>query len=117
MNGEGEGASVPGTRRIRHRRPAATSWALLGLVAIGVAGCASDNTNGYGDPGARPLPQGYTCQGIKSEMARLDARGVRSAIEARQGGAKLSGQRAADADRYNQLLNYYLGSRCHMVSR
>ncbi len=90
----------------------AVAFAAATLLAAGLQGCASDGSQG-GDPGARPLPSGYTCQGIKSEMSRLDSRGVRSAVEAKQAGQKLSPSRAADADRYNQLLSYYLGARCH----
>ena len=85
--------------------------AVAGMLAL--AGCASDGNKG-GDPGAKSLPQGYTCQSVKAEIAKLDSRGVRSSVEAKSAGAKLSPQKAADADRYNQLLDYYLGARCHV---
>jgi hypothetical protein len=54
-----------------------------------------------------------TCPSLKSEMDKLVSRGVSSSIEGRQAGRKLSPQQNADADRYNELLSYYLGARCH----
>jgi hypothetical protein len=85
--------------------------AVAGLCAL-LAGCAQEARGG--DPGARPLPPGSTCQSLKSEMDRLVGRGVPSAIERRQAGGKLSPAQNADADRYNELLSYYLGGRCHV---
>lgn len=82
-------------------------------VAIAIAGCASQN-NSNGDPGARPLPAGQTCQSIRAELNKLDSRGVPAKIEASQSGKKLSPGDKADVDRYNQLLNWYLGGRCHV---
>ncbi len=82
------------------------------LTAALLAGCAN-SASGNGDPGARPLPPGSSCQSLKAEMDRLLGRGVSSSIESRQAGRKLSPQQSADADRYNEVLNYYLGGRCH----
>lgn len=79
-----------------------------------LAGCANDAKSGGGDPGARPLPAGMTCPSVKSEMDKLVGRGVSSSIEARQAGRKLGPQQSAEADRYNELLSYYLGARCHV---
>lgn len=84
----------------------------LMIMCAVLAGCAS-NASTNGDPGARPLPPGSTCQSLKGEMDGLVRRGVSSSIEARQSGRKISPQQSADADRYNQLLNDYLGARCH----
>ena len=90
---------------------------LFGLVCLTVAGallagCAQEAKSG-GDPGAKPLPAGMSCPGLKTEMDRLVGRGVQGMIESRQGGKKLSPAQNADADRYNELLNYYLGARCY----
>lgn len=87
----------------------------LTVLAVGglMAGCAAQGAPG-GDPGARPLPQGYTCQSVRAELNKLDARGVQSKVEAVNAGRKVSPQDKADADRYNQLLNFYLGGRCHV---
>jgi hypothetical protein len=85
---------------------------MLGIAA-GLAGCAS-NAGPYGDPGARPMPPGYSCQSVRAELNRMDARGIRPKVEAASAGQKLSPQNQADVDRYNYLLNVYLGARCHV---
>jgi hypothetical protein len=78
-----------------------------------MAGCAADGVGG-GDPGGRPLAMGQTCQSVRAELNRLDAKGTPSKIEAIQAGRKVTPEGRADADRYNQLLNDYLGARCHV---
>jgi len=83
-------------------------------VACALAGCAGGGSKG-GDPGAKALPAGQTCQSIKSELDRMVGRGVQSAVEANAAGRKLSPAQKADADRYNELLAYYLGGRCHVI--
>jgi hypothetical protein len=88
------------------------SATLLGVV-IGLAGCASD-AGPYGDPGARAMPAGYSCQSVRTELNRLDAKGTRPRVEAASTGQKLNPQAQADVDRYNYLLNVYLGARCHV---
>ncbi len=93
------------------RRPAKAGIA-FGLVAL-LAGCAAESKSG-GDPGARPLPAGSTCQSIKAELAALDSRGVPAKVEAVWQNKKVSEKDKADAGRYNQLLNYYLSGRCHV---
>ena len=85
---------------------------VAGLAAAIVAGCGG--ATGNGDPGAKPLPAGQTCQTIFSEMQRLQGRGVQSAIERQQSGGSLSPGQKSDADSYNRLLNDYLGARCHV---
>jgi len=39
---------------------------------------------------------------------------VQNAVEAEASGRKQSAQQKADADRYNTMLNQYLGARCHV---
>jgi hypothetical protein len=87
----------------------------FGALALAVlaAGCAADNEPG-GDPGARPMPAGYTCQSVRSELDKLDRQGAQSKVEAANRGGKVSADTKAVADRYNLLLNYYLGARCHV---
>jgi hypothetical protein len=80
--------------------------------ALVLAGCA--NEGGYdGDPGAIALPAGQSCGSIRQELNRLDAKGTQSKVEAASQGKKLPPAQQADVDRYNQLLNQYLGARCH----
>ena len=84
---------------------------LLAAAAGFLAGCAQEAKSG--DPGARPLPAGMTCPSIKGDMDRMVGHGVQGLIEGRQSGKKLTPAQNAEADRYNELLNYYLGARCY----
>ena len=84
----------------------------IGLIAL-LGGCAAEGKAG-GDPGARPLPPGMTCQTVRQELNGLDAKGVPAKVEAVSAGRKVSEADKAAAARYNQLLNYYLGGRCHV---
>ena len=99
------------------RRPAVLGAVrVAGLAAVCIlAGCANDDGKRRGgDPGARAMPAGYSCQSVRAELNRLDAKGTRAKVEAATNGQKLSPQAQAEADRYNELLNYYLGARCHV---
>jgi hypothetical protein len=91
------------------------STALRRLAAVAavalLAGCAAD---GYGDPGAAPLAAGQSCGSIRQELNKLDAKGTQGKVEAASQGKKLAPGAQADVDRYNYLLNQYLGARCHV---
>jgi hypothetical protein len=93
-------------------RTSSIAVAAFALIAVGVAGCA--NTGTGGDPGAMAMPAGQSCQSVRAELNRLDAKGTPSKVEAAGRGARLSPAARADVDRYNQLLNLYLGARCHV---
>ena len=89
---------------------------LIGLgfaigLAVGLAGCGGA---AGGDPGAKSLPMGQSCQSIRSELNRLDSRGVPNLVEKASNGSKLSDAQRAEADNYNRLLGNYLGARCHV---
>lgn len=86
------------------------------LLAVGVVmqGCASGGTGTGYDPGAAHLPMGKSCKSIRSELNRLDAKGVPALVERSQRGGKLSSSQKASVDLYNQLLTQYLGARCHV---
>lgn len=86
---------------------------LVGALAA-LAGCAEDGGGYGGDPGARPLAAGQTCGTIRQELNRLDSRGTQAKVEAATQGKKLPPAAQADVDRYNDLLNQYLGARCHV---
>lgn len=94
----------------RIKRVAASALIVPSLV---LAGCAGNSGTG-GDPGAKPLPPGATCQSIQAELNRMVDHGVQGSVEAQSAGRKISAQQKADADRYNQLLEQYLGARCHV---
>lgn len=93
--------------------------ALRGAVVLAVgaamvlAGCASNDTGKNGPP-AIALPAGETCQSVRAELNRLDARGTPSLIESANAGRKLTPPQREQVDRYNQLLGKYLGARCHV---
>mgnify|MGYP006877928275 CR=1 FL=1 len=80
-------------------------------MVLALGGCAGGTG---GDPGAKPLPMGETCQSLRAQLDRLLSRGVQSKVEALSAGRKLSPKDKADAEAYNRLLNQYLGARCHV---
>ena len=80
-------------------------------AALALGACAGGGSSN-GDPGARSLPAGQSCQTIRAELNKMDSQGAQAKVEAAQKGGA-SPQTKAVADRYNQLLNYYLGARCH----
>jgi hypothetical protein len=86
---------------------------LCAAIAIAaLAGCESDGYNG--DPGAQPLASGQSCGSIRQELDALDRKGAQGKVEAATQGKKLAPKDKADVDRYNTLLNQYLGARCHV---
>ena len=93
-----------------------TAFKLAAVVLAGVAlsGCASGNVASGGDPGAIAMPSGSSCQSVRGELNRLDSKGTPSRVDAASRGAKLPPAQQAEVDRYNQLLNLYLGARCHV---
>lgn len=92
----------------------AVRWAVLAAALATLAGCAEEGGSYGGDPGARPLAAGQSCGSIRQELNRLDSRGTQAKVEAATQGKKLPPAAQADVDRYNDLLNQYLGARCHV---
>jgi hypothetical protein len=94
-------------------RGGAFRLALLGAAGTAVlaGGCASGGGTG---PTSKALANGETCGSIKSQLNKLDAKGVPASVQAQAAGKKISGAQKADADLYNRLLNDYLGARCHV---
>jgi hypothetical protein len=62
-----------------------------------------------------PLASGQSCGSFRQDLNRLDAKGTQGKVEAASAGRKLSPAAQADVDRYNMLLNQYLGARCHVM--
>lgn len=83
--------------------------AVLGLV---LGGCSSSGKSR--DPGPRALGAGQTCDGVRRHLTQLDNRGVRSLVERHQRGDKLTAYQRSEVNRYNELLDQYLGARCHV---
>jgi hypothetical protein len=84
----------------------------LVVATAGLQGCGG--ASGSGDPGARSLPAGQSCDSIRGELNRLDSKGVPAQVERASNGGKLNPSQRADVDKYNDLLNQYLGARCHV---
>ena len=90
--------------------------AVLGIVSAIVAAASLQGCGGAagGDPGARSLPSGQSCQSIRGDLNRLDSKGTQSLVERASNGGKLSPGQRTDVDAYNRLLDQYLGARCHV---
>ena len=86
-------------------------WLAVAVTMAALTGCADGG--GFGDPGGMPLASGQSCGSIRGELDKLDRRGTQSKVEAASQGKKLSARDKGDVDRYNSLLNQYLGARCH----
>ena len=85
---------------------------LAAAAVIGtLAGCAEGDS--FGDPGAATLASGQSCGTIRQELDALDRKGTQAKVEAASAGKKLAPKDKGDVDRYNTLLNQYLGARCH----
>ncbi len=86
---------------------AAAPAILLTLVMAGCGGgsaqAPSSSFTGNGD-----------CKSTKAEMGKLVAQGVEADINAASSGRTLSPEAQSRVDRYNGLLESYLGSRCHV---
>jgi hypothetical protein len=96
--------------------PGRRTFELAAVIGVGLAlsACSGGGGGPGGDPGARPLPAGTTCQSIRAELNKLDSQGAQSKVEAVNSGRKVDDKTRAVASRYNELLNYYLGGRCHV---
>ncbi len=85
----------------------------LGLAVLSALGGCADGQGGTGgDPGARPLASGQSCQSLRAELNKMDSQGAQGKVE-RASKGKVDPATQAVADRYNGLLNQYLGARCH----
>ena len=96
------------------RRTRAYGGAFFVTLAMLLAGCAGNTGGGPSDPGAQSLAAGETCQSIRTNLNQLDKQGVPSLVEQQNSGKKLGAPQKAKADLYNQLLDKYLGARCHV---
>ncbi len=83
------------------------------IMASALSGCAEGSASG-GDPGARSLPMGQSCQSIRAELNRLDSRGAQGKVQAAAEGRRLGPGDMEVVNRYNSLLGQYLGARCHV---
>ncbi|MGI9523847.1 MAG: hypothetical protein ACR2PG_19620 [Hyphomicrobiaceae bacterium] len=56
---------------------------------------------------------GGNCKSLKMELSKYEARGIQYKADAAGRGAKLSAKQRDEVDRYNNLLDSYLGNSCH----
>jgi hypothetical protein len=94
-------------------RAAVRRVGLFTMIGVAVALSACSGGGAGGDPGARALPSGMSCQSLRADLNRMDSQGAQSKVEAASQG-KGSAENKAVADKYNTLLNHYLGARCHV---
>lgn len=85
----------------------------VAIAAMAIALAACEDGHSSGDPGAHSLPTGKTCQSIRHELDQMDASGAQPKVE-RASHGKVDAATQAVADHYNELLNEYLGARCHV---
>lgn len=83
----------------------------VAVGSVALAGCETSNASG--DPGARALPAGASCQTIRADLNRMDSQGAQSTVEASTQGKRMTPAQQSVVERYNGLLNQYLGARCH----
>lgn len=81
---------------------------LAAAASLHVAGCATT-----GGPDGPSIDRS-ACAAKKTELSQLDKEGVPALVEAQSRGKKLASAQKAKADRYNELLNEYLGAHCHV---
>lgn len=86
---------------------------IVSFAAFAAGGCAAQS--GPKDPGPRPLSAGQTCQSLRTEMDSLDRRGARGIVESHLAGRPLTPEKTSMASRYLNLLDQYLGARCHVA--
>lgn len=86
--------------------------AIVAAATLMLAGCETSGSGPGGDPGARPLAAGSSCQSLRAELNKMDSQGAQAKVE-RASRGKVDPATQAVADRYNSLLNQYLGARCH----
>lgn len=84
-------------------------WKIVGgmMIAAGLAACS-----GTEGPQAPPMLADNACAQLRSDLNTMDKRGVPGLVDSRNNGKKLSPQQDAEASRYNQVLDQYLGGQC-----
>jgi uncharacterized protein YgbK (DUF1537 family) len=113
MNGL-QGSLIFETWRRSQLRSIARSL-LRSSVVLGTCGLLGACAGGATGPSAVGFSGGISnCQAARAELNHLDAQGVPNKIVAAQAGSKVSPQTRAQIDRYNELLNVYLGNQCHV---
>ena len=82
---------------------------LVLAVGLGLAACGGPAPGG---PAPRAGPNG--CKSLQKELKSYERKGVAGWAQAKSAGKKLSKSKKADLRIYNELLNKYLGGKCHL---
>lgn len=85
------------------------------MLALALAGCASSMSQIGAPPAAAPVLTDRSCQSLRSEIMKREARGAARLVDRKNDGGKLNPREQAEIDTYNSLLNEYLGARCHLT--
>ena len=84
-------------------------WKTVGSLMMVAALAACSGTDG---PQSPPMLADNTCAQLRTDLNSMDKRGVPGMIDARNNGKKLGAQQDAEVNRYNQVLDQYLGGQC-----
>lgn len=88
-------------------RPLAAALSFV-VLSLGLAGCGGGSSSG-----AKATTSKSACASLRSDLTKMENRGLPALVERSKAGGKLSSSQKADVKAYNQLLNDYLGARCH----
>ena len=84
---------------------------LVAVVAIGLALSSCASSSGRVPVG---FASGGDCHSVKAELHQMDGQGVPALIQSEQNGAHVSAASKSKIDRYNYLLEEYLGNDCQL---
>jgi hypothetical protein len=86
-----------------------------GLLMVAALAACSGTEGPQQGPG--PMLADNACAQLRSDLNAMDRRGVPGYVDSRNSGKKLSAQQDAEASRYNQVLDQYLGGQCASEAR
>ena len=84
------------------------------MVAAVLAACSGTEGPQQG-PG--PMLADNACAQLRGDLNAMDKRGVPGLVDSRNSGKKLAPAQDAEATRYNQVLDQYLGGQCASEAR
>ena len=90
-------------------------WKMASGLVIAAMLAACSGTEGPQGPG--PMLADNACAQLRGDLNAMDSRGVPGLVELRNAGKKLAPAQDAEATRYNQVLDQYLGGQCASEAR
>lgn len=91
-------------------------WKMASGLLMAAALAACSGTEGP-QQGPGPMLADNACTQLRGDLNAMDKRGVPGLVDSRNSGKKLSPQQDAEATRYNQVLDQYLGGQCASEAR